>query len=60
MKKKKTEISRKSYNEHIWNEAFTFNLPSSTFNNAGLEVRTTFFMRDVGNINLKFAALHSG
>lgn len=38
VKKKKTEISRKSYNEHIWNEAFTFNLPSSTFNNAGLEV----------------------
>lgn len=39
VKKKKTEISRKAYNEHIWNEAFTFSLPSSTFNNAGLEVK---------------------
>lgn len=38
MKKKKTEIARKSYNEHIWNEAFTFNLPASNFNSSGLEV----------------------
>ncbi|KAL7043763.1 hypothetical protein ACKWTF_001652 [Chironomus riparius] len=38
VKKKKTEFSKKSYNEHIWNEAFTFNLPSSNFNNSGLEI----------------------
>jgi synaptotagmin-6 len=38
VKKKKTEIARKAYNEHIWNEAFTFNLPGSNFHNSGLEV----------------------
>lgn len=35
IKKKKTDFSKK---DHIWNEAFTFNLPSSSFNNSGLEV----------------------
>ena len=39
MKKKKTEIARKIYNEHVWNEAFTFNLPASNFNSSGIEVR---------------------
>lgn len=38
IKKKKTNFSKKSYADHIWNEAFTFNLPSSSFNNSGLEV----------------------
>lgn len=38
MKKKKTEIARKIYNEHVWNEAFTFNLPASNFNTSGIEV----------------------
>lgn len=35
IKKKKTNFSKA---DHIWNEAFTFNLPSSSFNNSGLEV----------------------
>lgn len=35
IKKKKTNFSKA---DHSWNEAFTFNLPSSSFNNSGLEV----------------------
>lgn len=43
IKKKKTNFSKKSYADHIWNEAFTFNLPSSSFNSSGLEVSLKFF-----------------
>lgn len=39
IKKKKTNFAKKN---HIWNEAFTFNLPSSQFNNSGLEVSLNF------------------
>lgn len=38
IKKKKTNFSKTSHADHIWNEAFTFNLPSSSFNSSGLEV----------------------
>lgn len=38
IKKKKTNLKKKLYAEHIFNEAFTFNLPSSSFNHSGLEV----------------------
>ncbi|CRL00361.1 CLUMA_CG013632, isoform A [Clunio marinus] len=38
IKKKKTNFSKKSFTDHTWNEAFTFNLPSSSFNNSGLEL----------------------
>lgn len=38
IKKKKTNFSKIASTDHIWNEAFTFNLPSSSFNSSGLEV----------------------
>lgn len=46
IKKKKTNSGKKSYAEHTFNEAFTFNLPSSSFNHSGLEVRVDMCEKD--------------
>lgn len=57
IKKKKTDFSKKSYADHIWNEAFTFNLPSSSFNSSGLEVSLTKYLLNKQHVD--FLPLYS-
>lgn len=58
IKKKKTNFSKNG--DHIWNEAFTFNLPSSSFNSSGLEVRGFVLKSLLSNRFDIFAALRVG